>query len=362
MNIAFYAPLKPPDHPVPSGDRRMANLLMTALGRGGHEPVLVSRLRTYVASPRLETLRSFWSQSQDEVLRIADHWRKTRPPHIWFTYHPYYKAPDLIGAELADRFSIPYVTCEASYARKRDVGEWRDFQALLKKTLGQAALNIYFTERDREGLAEIVKPESLAALEPFIEVRDHVSPTRPSSPAELITIAMMRKGDKFESYRMLAASLRLLHDIPWRLTVIGDGPAAKEVRALFGEFLEGRIKWMGKLPSAAIPTELRKASLYLWPGFGEAYGMAYLEAQAAGLPVIAQDVAGVPSVVRNGKTGILVPAGDVDAFAQAVRRCIIDPEQARRLGDQAFKFIRNQRSLDKAADRLSTLLNRVGAR
>ena len=46
MQIAFYAPLKPPDHPVPSGDRRVAQLLWQALQMGGHEPVLASRFRS----------------------------------------------------------------------------------------------------------------------------------------------------------------------------------------------------------------------------------------------------------------------------------------------------------------------------
>ena len=50
MRIAFYAPLKPPDHPVPSGDRRMAQLLFEALRLAGHEPFLVSRLRSYDGS------------------------------------------------------------------------------------------------------------------------------------------------------------------------------------------------------------------------------------------------------------------------------------------------------------------------
>ena len=47
MRIAFYAPLKPPDHPVPSGDRRIARLLLEALRRAGHEVALASRLRSY---------------------------------------------------------------------------------------------------------------------------------------------------------------------------------------------------------------------------------------------------------------------------------------------------------------------------
>jgi glycosyltransferase involved in cell wall biosynthesis len=363
MKIAFYAPLKPPDHPVPSGDRQMAKLLVAALGRGGHEIQVISRVRTYMAQPDRETLQALQVQSETDAARIADQWRADEAADVWFTYHPYYKAPDLIGAELSKHFSIPYVTCEASYARKRDIGEWRNLQALLKNHLSQAALNIYFTERDREGLAQIVSRERLAELKPFIDLqgRDLAPAMRSEGPAELITVAMMREGDKFDSYRMLAASLSLLLDLPWRLTIIGEGPAAREVEALFRAIPGGRIRWMGMLAAEAIPAELSKAHLYLWPGFGEAYGMAYLEAQAAGLPVIAQDVAGVPSVVRNGETGILVPRGDVSAFADAIRRCIVAPDDARRLGDQAHRFIRSERSLDQAAQRLNALLSQIAA-
>ncbi len=60
----------------------------------------------------------------------------------------------------------------------------------------------------------------------------------------------------------------------------------------------------------------------MWPGSGEAYGIAYLEAQAAGLPVIAQWTAGVPEVVEDGVTGLLTLEGDVAAYAEAIRRMI----------------------------------------
>ena len=51
MRVAFYAPLKPPDHPVPSGDRRMARLLIQALGLAGHEVEIAARLRSWNARP-----------------------------------------------------------------------------------------------------------------------------------------------------------------------------------------------------------------------------------------------------------------------------------------------------------------------
>ena len=67
MRVAFYAPLKPPDHPTPSGDRRMARLLMEALRAGGHVPVLASRFRSrYATGARVQAIKA-----RGEALAIA---------------------------------------------------------------------------------------------------------------------------------------------------------------------------------------------------------------------------------------------------------------------------------------------------
>ena len=64
MRVAFYAPLKPPDHAVPSGDRRMARLLMAALERAGHRVILASRLRAFEGHGKAAT--------QELIRRDAD--------------------------------------------------------------------------------------------------------------------------------------------------------------------------------------------------------------------------------------------------------------------------------------------------
>ncbi|TIN91238.1 MAG: glycosyltransferase family 4 protein, partial [Mesorhizobium sp.] len=82
------------------------------------------------------------------------------------------------------------------------------------------------------------------------------------------------------------------------MSVVGDGPARDEVKAQFAGLPADRIEWLGAIEPAAVPDVLYSGGIYVWPGCGEAYGVAYLEAQAAGLPVVAQDIAGVPEVVR----------------------------------------------------------------
>ncbi len=330
MKIAFYAPLKPPDHPVPSGDRQMARMLIKALELAGHSVEVVSHLRAYLADNGEARLTNLRDEARVEMERIAAAWAMASSPDLWLAYHPYYRSPDLLGPALARQFGIPYVTLEASYSRKRDRDDWANAQAFVKSAVEDAALNICFTRRDENGLAMIGPGIRLAYVPPFIDVANYArtADAKSGHTIRLVAVAMMRKGDKFDSYRMLAAALEQLPALDWHLKVIGDGPLRAEVLSLFQRIPQSRITWAGERPPEAIADELRNADLYCWPGCGEAYGLAYLEAQAAGLPVVAQDIAGVPEVVRNGETGILTPAGDIAAYAEAVQGGVRRPRKA----------------------------------
>src|SRR5580704_10685344 len=126
MRIAFYAPLKPPDHPVPSGDRRVARLFLAALRHAGHQPFLVSRLRSFDATGDPARQARLARQGNRIAERLIACWRQAphTAPGLWFTYHLYYKAPDWIGPMVAAALGIPYVVAEASFAMKRADGPW----------------------------------------------------------------------------------------------------------------------------------------------------------------------------------------------------------------------------------------------
>jgi glycosyltransferase involved in cell wall biosynthesis len=88
----------------------------------------------------------------------------------------------------------------------------------------------------------------------------------------------------------------------------------------------------------------------------EAYGMALLEAQAAGVPVVSCNTRGVPDVVLDGRTGILVRYGDEGAFAEALRELLTDSARRRALGTEAARYVGAERSLERASARLGTAL------
>ena len=360
MRIAFYAPMKSPDHPVPSGDRLMARLLIRALEMAGHSVEVVSEFPVHAGSP--PAAAEVLAKADDELERLRRKWWEEPRPELWFCYHPYYKSPDLLGPVIAEQFAIPYVTAEASYSRKRDGLGWAFFQKPVGDAIRQAAVNIAFTERDRKGLEDVFPEARIAGVKPFIDTALFEAITPAPDPQRLMTVAMMRAGDKMESYKMLATALCMIAERPWTLGIIGDGPLRAEVEALFAGFAPGRIDWLGQREPEEIAALLAKGSIYVWPGCGEAYGLAYLEAQAAGLPVVAQKTAGVPAVVEADMTGLLTPDGDMKAYARAIAGLLDDQGRRDAMASAARRFVIGERSLAGAARELDLILcNHAGA-
>jgi glycosyltransferase involved in cell wall biosynthesis len=361
MRVAFYSPLVPVDHSSPSGDRQMAQQLLRLLAMAGHEASVVSVLRSWSREASEQQLAEIEARAAEERGRIADQWSKSGPPDLWLTYHPYYKSPDLLGPALSARARIPYVTAGASIAIKRQEGAWQPYQAIVAEGLGSAALNLYFTPRDLPGLATVAPPESLAAFPPFLDI-EPAPRQAPVQPPTIVTVGMARPGRKLENYRIMASVLARIIDLSWRLVVIGGGACRKDAEAAFAGFPRGRVSFLGERPRAEVFAVMAGADLYLWPGFEEAYGLAYLEAQAHGLPVAAWDTAGVPSVVRHGETGLLAPFPDEAALAGDVARLLGDPALRRKLGEAARAFALGERGMANAAGRLAGLLSRVVAK
>ena len=166
---------------------------------------------------------------------------------------------------------------------------------------------------------------------------------------------MMRPGDKLASYRMLAATLAKLMDLPWRLVVAGDGATRAEVQVALESAAPGRTALLGTLGNRDLAAMYAACDLYVWPSVNEAYGMALLEAQAAGLPVVSRATRGVPDVVHDGRTGLLVK--EERELADAVRALLLDADRRGALGRAAAAFVAAERSLESAAGRLKSLLS-----
>lgn len=378
MRVAFYAPMKPPDHPVPSGDRHLARRLLQALRQAGHEPELVSHFisRDGTGDPeRQARLKTLGEKLADRLIRRLGARPAEAQPEAWFTYHVYHKAPDWLGPRVADALRIPYVITEASSAPKRAGGPWDIGYRGANAAIARADAILTLNSDDWDCLQPLATPPVMhRRMFPFVDaapftsamarrgnLRDGIARDTgwPADTLILLAVGMMRAGAKQGSYKQLAAALPKLSGENWHLLVAGDGPQRTEIEAMLEGAAPGRVTLLGALPAEKLAEIYALSDILVWPAVDEAFGIALLEAQAAGLPVVAGKARGVPDIVGSGVTGLLPPAGDPDAFAKAVQRLIDDPELRGRMGVAAARRVRAKFDLPTASAMLNSTLNTV---
>ncbi len=317
-SIAFYAPLKSPNHQTPSGDRTIARGLLNALSGLG-DVTLVSEFRSRDGAGDRDTQFDLITQAESEADRLIAKggW------DAWVTYHNYYKAPDLIGPKVCAALNIPYHLIEASRASKRLTGPWAEFARKAENASDAAKVIYYFTEQDHYALARD-KPadQTLVHLKPFLDRADLPAVEARTSKGLLLSVGMFRFGDKLKSYANLAAALALVTASDWSLEIVGAGEAEEEVHALFAPF-GTRVSFLGELSSDDVSRKMQAADVFVWPGVNEAFGMVYLEAQAQGTAVVAENRPGVCDVV--GPASALVLQNDAQAFAAAIDAALSKP-------------------------------------
>ncbi|MEZ5930397.1 MAG: glycosyltransferase family 4 protein [Alphaproteobacteria bacterium] len=373
--VAFYAPLKPPDHPVPSGDRRMARALMTAMEQTGRKVDLASRLRSFDRTGdrvRQQRMKRLGERVAD---RLIEHYRTLpgdRRPKAWVTYHAYHKSPDWLGPQVRRALDIPYLLIETSFAPKQAGGPWDLGHRATEAAVRGADLTLAMTGVDEAGLAPLVEPPgALRRLPPFLDPTPYrrAARERDSHRADLamrfgldvdrpwlLAVAMMRDDVKRESYALLAQALRQIQDRDWQILIVGDGPSRPSIENLFAMLEPSRAIYAGILDQDQLPACYAAADVYAWPAIREAYGMALLEAQASGLPVVAGREGGVTDVVQDGVTGMLTQPRDPNALAVAIADLLGHAAKRTAMSAAAQSFVDREHSLDHAAAMLDRAL------
>jgi glycosyltransferase involved in cell wall biosynthesis len=149
------------------------------------------------------------------------------------------------------------------------------------------------------------------------------------------------KGHK----ELFSAMAQIRERHPVHALIVGGGRREAEVRQLAESLgLGGEVHFLGQRRD--VPDLLNAMDIFVLPSYSEGVSLALLEAMAAGLPVIATAVGGLPEVVEHDKTGLLIPPRDAEALAGALTRLLADPAWARELGDHARDHVREHFSLD----------------
>jgi|GEM_PF-1556181 len=374
---AFYTPLKHPFQAEASGDRQIGRMLMDALRAWGFEPELASRMTTWRrefepgAAERMERAAALIVET---LIRRYRRRLPTRRPRFWMTYQNYSRSPDLLGPSVATALCIPYILVNPAVSTASRRTPFRPWVSAARLAVRRADLIFAMSPRDIPALARLRGPafadERLLLLPPAVDLAPFEAPSarRAACRAELgryfpgsdgplcLCVAMMRRVAKLDSYQLLAAAFARL-DRPWRLLVVGDGPARPQVEAALAGLPAERVRFLGSLEPQALPPIYLGADLLTFPGIGEEYGLVYLEAAAAGLPSVACRGPGPDFMVPPD--GGLLTDPTPEAFAEGLRRLLDHSEERLRMGAAARRFVTAERSREVFRRRLGDGLARL---
>jgi glycosyltransferase involved in cell wall biosynthesis len=159
---------------------------------------------------------------------------------------------------------------------------------------------------------------------------------------------------------LLNALARIDRGVRWQAVLAGDGPLAAPLRQQAKALgITERVRFAGQLSHAGVAELLRESDIFVMPSREESFGVAAAEASACGLPVVSTAVGGVPEVVLDGETGLLVAPDDADALAAALTLLACDPDLRRRLGAAGRAYVARRYVWDLCVNQMEDIYAEV---
>jgi colanic acid/amylovoran biosynthesis glycosyltransferase len=141
------------------------------------------------------------------------------------------------------------------------------------------------------------------------------------------------------------------------LDVVGDGAALGSLRKHATALgIADRVVFYGYLSENRVRDRLAEADVFVLTSFAEGVPVVLMEALAAGVPAVATAIAGIPELIEDGVTGILVPPSEPEATAEALRKLLDDPGLRNRIGEAGRKKVEREFNLDAECDRLANMM------
>lgn len=270
--------------------------------------------------------------------RFLDHWR-----------------PDILNAHYASGYGT---TAAIARVRPLLLSVWGSdvydfpFEGPLKSQL------IRFNLRGANAIASTSRAMAMQVRRLFPEANEiAITPfgvdlvrfaPRPARDARWITLGIVKTlAPIYGIDLLLRAFASLIADdrvrtlaIPCRLLIVGDGPQRAELEMLAAQLgIAGHVRFAGAVSHSEVPEWLNRFDIYAAPSRLESFGVAVIEASACELPVVVSDVGGLPEVVLDGETGLVVAREDVAALQSALTRLVLDPALRERLGARGRKHV-----------------------
>lgn len=236
----------------------------------------------------------------------------------------------------------------------------------LRRFVLRQAVSVTATSQYQANITRTFTPSTTPiATIPFgvdTDLFHNVSAERPVPPPLRIIITKSLEP-KYGVDILLHAFRRVIETNPYlELWIVGAGKERDALEALTTELdLKSQVVFWGKVEHSRLVEMMQRSHLAVMPSTddSETFGVAAVEAQAMGLPVVASAVGGVPEVVRDGNTGLLVPPRDVDALTDALRTLIDNPQLRQQMGAAGVKWVEERYRWDTCVFQMDQVYRQV---
>jgi D-inositol-3-phosphate glycosyltransferase len=160
---------------------------------------------------------------------------------------------------------------------------------------------------------------------------------------------------------LLRAMARLDKTFSWRLIIIGEGEARDGLKLLSQELgIREKILFAGYIPHHELPRYYSLADLAVYPSIAdETFGVAVCEAMACGRAVISTRVGGIPELIADGESGVLVKPKDWGELGEQISLLLSDADRRHSLGESALERVKRYFTWEKVAERLDSVYRRA---
>lgn len=350
--------------PHGGGLERYAESIAVELARGGHEVTLLGHadeardghiacVRRVGVEPRARLSNTPLSL---DVARAAKRLLREAPHDVVNVHTPVPGTAELV-AGVARRANVPHVVTyhagtlgappgPLTVAARAHGATYQ--RRMLRTARGRIAVSPYVAAHVLRGLACAVVPPGVDTAR-FRRVAKPV-------PGRVLFVGPVSRAYSWKGLSVLADAIECLDLDDAHLRIVGDGDLAAVYRAR-GHDVVGRVD------EERLVREYGEASVVALPSLtaAESFGMCLAEANACARPVVASDVGGIPSFVRDDENGLLAPPGDATALAAALRRVLTDDSLARRLGDAGRQRVLKEHRWDVLAERTVEVYERAAS-
>lgn len=355
MKIAFYAPFKPLGHKNPSGDLIIGKGIVEFLTDRGHQIKVQSTLRA-----RWIYFKPWaWPKLAFDCIKCIKNLHKTRPD-LWLTYHSYYKAPDIIGPLVCRILNIKYVIFQGIYATKPK----RRFKTIAGFYLNRSALlraDHVFTNKssDLKNLKRVIQEDRLTYIRPGIKPCEFKKDEKLGVEQRkkwgiknkchvILTAGMFRNDVKTRGLSWLIRCCNRLVQLnmDFHLVIAGAGRMESHLKNLAERHIQGHYTFAGKIKRDKMYQFYSSGDVFAFPGISESLGMVYLESQSCSLPVIAFKNGGIPEVVKDRKTGFLLPMYECKRFSDMLIYLLNNQAISEQMGKDAKAYVKKYHDIE----------------